>query len=453
MIRRVSKNCDLRDYIKSCPSGVVDDIYKIEYYIQGHNVVIDCSFTKVGDTLDVVIPTSQLQLLPNGILMRRCFYKVVDTSYPDGYYNLEFEDNMNIWLGENESEEPVIPEYVTEDELGSTLSSYATQEWVQGQDYLTASTLPSDIATEQFVTVKIGELRGLTNESINALNSAIYDLSMMTRASFSLIGATLSQMREDFATKVWVAEQSFATYSYVNSAVGEVSELFRAETYDIRYEMSSMTESISALNDAVFYVSETCSELGVEINEIMTTMATSEDIDGVYSYIDEQGYATEQFVTDSLSEYATQEWVSEQGYITVGELPSGLATQSWVQSQGYLTSVPEGYATQSWVESQSFLTSASISTYVTESVIESMGFATESWVQSQGYLTSVPSEYATQSWVSSNFLSSVPSDYATKSWVSSNYFEESKIWVGSYAAWLQMTSEQQAFYTIALIKE
>lgn len=44
---------------------------------------------------------------------------------------------------------------------------------------------------------------------------------------------------------------------------------------------------------------------------------------------------------------------------TVDQIPSlsGYATQSWVTSQGYLTSVPSTYATQSWVTSQGYLTS------------------------------------------------------------------------------------------------
>ena len=151
MIRRLNKHSDLKDLIKSCPSGVIDDIYSIEYYIQGYNTVIQENFTKTGDMLEVIIPSTDLETLPNGILMRRAYYKVLDASYPDGYYNLEFEDNMNVWIGENESEEPVIPEYVTEEELSSTLSSYATQDWVSSQQFLTSDSLPSGLATQSWV--------------------------------------------------------------------------------------------------------------------------------------------------------------------------------------------------------------------------------------------------------------------------------------------------------------
>lgn len=534
MIRRISKHNDLKDYIKSCPSGVIDDINEIRYYIQGHPEYIVADFTKVGNQLVVILPTSQLETLHNGILMRRAFYKVTDTSYPDGYYNLEFEDCMNIWLGDYESEEPIIPEYVTEDELASTLSSYATQSWVSGQNYTTRGEVDyilndyvtvkylgdtlepyatqswvssQNFASEQFVTAKIGELRESTNASISALNSAINDLSMMTRESFSVIDYRLSHLSEDYATKSWVASFNFATTSYVNSAVGEVTSLFRAETVDIRYGMSSMAESISALNEDVAAVSETCSALGEDISAIMNDMATRDDVDGVYSYIDEQGYATEQFVTDSLSEYATQEWVSENaivydmelyetiGYehmvnlggadiyiiredgvnpgqyngVYIGDLEAGYYTYTSEGEEIYtpfLTAdnIPSGLATQSWVSSN-FLSSGALSGYATEQFVTGSlsSYATQSWVESQSYLTSASIStyvtesaiesmgFATQSWVSSNFLSSVPSDYATKSWVSSNYLADSKVWCGTREQWDRLTSEEKATYKIALV--
>ena len=163
MIRRIQITNDLLDVIKSCPSGVIDDIYKIEYYIQGFDTVYEAEFTKEGDCLKVVLPSSELEKLENGILMRRAYYKVSDSSYPDGYYNLTFEDNMNVWLG-GESSDPYERQYVTDKELNETLEDYAlktevpslegyaTQEWVESKGYVTAETLPEGIATESWVT-------------------------------------------------------------------------------------------------------------------------------------------------------------------------------------------------------------------------------------------------------------------------------------------------------------
>ena len=163
MIRKIQTTNDLLDVIKSCPSGVIDDIYKIEYYIQGFDTVYDAKFTHEGDCLKVVLPSSELEKLENGILMRRSYYKVSDSSYPDGYYNLTFEDNMNVWLGSGESSDPYERQYVTDKELNETLkdyalktevpslNGYATEQWVESKGYVTAETLPEGIATESWV--------------------------------------------------------------------------------------------------------------------------------------------------------------------------------------------------------------------------------------------------------------------------------------------------------------
>ena len=147
MIRRIQITNDLLDVIKSCPSGVIDDIYKIEYYIQGFDTVYEAKFTHDGDCLKVVLPSSELEKLENGILMRRAYYKVSDSSYPDGYYNLTFEDNMNVWLGSGESSDPYERQYVTDKELNETLEDYALKTEVPSLDgYATQSW-----ATSQFL--------------------------------------------------------------------------------------------------------------------------------------------------------------------------------------------------------------------------------------------------------------------------------------------------------------
>ena len=584
MIRRISKHCDLKDIIKSCPSGVVDDIYAIEYYIQGNNVVINASFTQVGNELVVVLPTSQLELLPNGILMRRAFYKVVDTSYPDGYYNLEFEDNMNIWLGEEESEEPVIPEYVTEDELSSTLSSYATQDWVSSQQFLTSESLPSDLATQSWVrsyTYDSSTIDAACGKAEDNAITWVQEQGYLTASTIPSDIATQSWVSSYFYTKSYIDEveinndirmkaievsldESYATMSWVQSqgylTVGDLPSGLATQSWveSYTYDKSIIAALVGkAQGDAVDevqtwvssqqfatqdYVLGKCGEVqsAIYAEGYITDKDLGNALDGyaTESWVQEQGYLTQHqdltgYATQSWVEsytydksmiaaligkaqgdalYEAQEWVLSQSYLTVGDLPSGLATQSWVESytydsstidyacgkaednaitwvqeQGYLTQHQDltGYATESWVQSQSYLTSASISTYVTESAIESMGFATQSWVSNQGYLTSVPSEYATESFVTSalsgyateswvqsqGYLTSVPSEYATQewvesqsylstadfssyatqSWVSSNFLDLSKIWTGTQSQWDELTADQQSFYTIALI--
>ena len=87
-------------------------------------------------------------------------------------------------------------------------------------------------------------------------------------------------------------------------------------------------------------------------------------------------YASKGVAIETSSGYA----LSVNGYavMTLADL-DGYATQSWVTSQGYLTSSSlSGYATQSWVNQQKF---------ATQSWVQGLGYATQSWVEAKGYLT------------------------------------------------------------------
>ena len=89
--------------------------------------------------------------------------------------------------------------------------------------------------------------------------------------------------------------------------------------------------------------------------------------------------------SSSLTGYATQSWVQQQGYLTSSSI-SDMATKTWVGNQGYLTSSSiSDMATKTWVGNQGYLTSSSIS-----------DMATKTWVGNQGYLTSASSLDATK---------------------------------------------------------
>ena len=329
MIRRISKNNDLKDLIKSCPSGVIDDITEIRYFISGHpETEIVAAFKKVGNHLEAILPTSDLSTLGNGVLMRRALYKVVDAAYPDGQYNLEFVDNLDVWLGDEETEDPFDPGYLTEEDLktlnGESLVGvgnidvvnyipdyYATKSWVSEQGYITSETLPEDIATQGWV-------------SANFLSDT------------SLTG---------YATEQWVSEKGYITNTALTG-----------------YATESWVESQGYLTS----------------HQDLSAYATK-------SWVSDQGY-----LTSVPSGYATEQWVQSQGYITDTGL-SGLATQSWVSSNFLSSTALTGYATESWVKDQGYLTShQDLSSYATQSWVQSQGYltshqdlssyATKSWV-------------------------------------------------------------------------
>ena len=196
MIRRIQITNDLLDVIKSCPSGVIDDIYKIEYYIQGFDTVYEAKFTKEGDCLKVVLPSSELEKLENGILMRRAYYKVSDSSYPDGYYNLTFEDNMNVWLG-GESSDPYERQYITDKELNDTLEGYALKTEVPSLD---------GYATQNWVTEQ-GYLTEHQDLSSYALKSEIPSLDGYATQSWVSSQGYLTSIPSEYATESWATSQ------------------------------------------------------------------------------------------------------------------------------------------------------------------------------------------------------------------------------------------------------
>ena len=218
MIRRIQITNDLLDVIKSCPSGVIDDIYKIEYYIQGFDTVYEAEFTHEGDCLKVVLPSSELEKLESGILMRRAYYKVSDSSYPDGYYNLTFEDNMNVWLG-GESSDPYERQYVTEKDLNKTLEDYAlktevpsldgyaTEQWVQSQGYLTEHQSLDGYATQSWVTNQ-GYITSVpdTFATKNWVQSQNYLTEHQSLEGYATQSWATSQFLEE--SKIWTGTQS-----------------------------------------------------------------------------------------------------------------------------------------------------------------------------------------------------------------------------------------------------
>ena len=427
MIRRISKNNDLKDLIKSCPSGVIDDITEIRYFISGHpETEIVATFEKVGSHLEAILPTSDLATLSNGVLMRRALYKVSDPAYPDGYYNLEFVDNLDVWLGDEETEDPFDPGYLTEGDLktlnGESLVGvgnidvvnyipdyYATKSWVSG-NYVSTTTLSSYT----------------TFTDIDSYISSFWYRAAEEFYSDYVPRSEVGSYLTGYATESWVSSQQFATESWVQS-----------QGYITSAGLSGLATQSWVL-DQGYITSETLPEdiatqSWVSSNFLSTTALT--------------GYATESWVssnyvsTTTLSSYTTfsdiDSYISSFWYRAAEEFYSDYVPRSEVGS--YLT----GYATESWVSSQQFITSAALT-----------GYATESWVQNQGYLTSVPSEYTTQSWVEAQgYLTSHQdlSSYATKSWVSTNYLEESKVWCGTQEQWNRLTSEQKASYKIALV--
>lgn len=101
-----------------------------------------------------------------------------------------------------------------------------------------------------------------------------------------------------------------------------------------------------------------------------------------------------------LAQYATEDWVDSQGFLTSTDLIDN-ATQSWVSQNYVAQSTLTDYATKDWVTSQGYLKSAALSNYVTQDYVTNQGYltstalsgyATQTWVTGQGYLTTASAD-------------------------------------------------------------
>ena len=395
MIRRISKNNDYLDIVRGCPTGILDDVYSIKYFISGHpETEIEATFERSSRYLEVVLPSSDLKTLGNGILVRKSLYKKANDSYPDGYYNLEFVESLDVWLGDEETDSPIDPEYVTEDELVERLAPYAETSWVEEQGYLTS--VPAGYATESWVS------------------------SQQFITSAALTG---------YATESWVMSQGYLTSETIPTDIATqswVSSNFLSTTALAGYATESWVQSQGYITSTG--LSGLATQSWVSSNFLSTTALT--------------GYATESWVssnyvsTTTLSSYTTfsdiNSYISSFWRRAAEEFYSDYVPRREIGS--YLS----GYATESWVSSQQF---------ATESWVQSLGYIPESQVISDIYSVLGSDGYVTYTDVFVTYSA------ATQSWATSQFLEESKVWTGTQAQWNALTSEQQATYKIALITE
>lgn len=309
MIRKITRNNDYKDIIKSCPSGVIDDIYRIDYFVSGQpGVYIETTPEKVGNHLEVILSTALLKSLTyNGILMRRAYYKKEDPSYPDGYYNLEFVDNMEVWLGEEETS-PFDPEgyYLTADDLKtinnqsivgegnieiSVPEYYATKSWVLDQGYYAPSSSETVLCTIQPT-----------------------DLNPIVSTPLIIGNYTEGEYVE--GVEIGAGGLTVMCHHYQESQMSQ----------DYAYQV--LTES-----NFSWYLGDYATQSWVSSNFLSTT---------------------------ALTGYATESWVQSQGYLT--SVPSEYATQSWVSSQFLETSKIWTGTSSQWAlltpEQQAFYTIA-----------------------------------------------------------------------------------------------
>lgn len=159
-------------------------------------------------------------------------------------------------------------------------------------------------------------------------------------SSSSLVKLLTSADMSSYATQSWVTSQAYHKNDVANARFTQDIYLHAASTTGGWARSISISQNYSN------------SVTGVVFGGYGESATPTYAYIGVGANI---GYNS----TSNFRVYTSKVTFAGKTLATVDQIPSlsGYATQSWVTSQGYLTSVPSTYATQSWVTSQGYLTS------------------------------------------------------------------------------------------------
>lgn len=183
-------------------------------------------------------------------------------------------------------------DYYTKEQVDAkipSLSGYATEQWVENKHYITGVDL-SDYATEQWVLDK-----------------------------HYISGVDLS----DYATKEYVSG-----YTYDKATIDE--KVAGGGTFDpTQYYTTANTYNKTEVNNLLD-------------DKLDASAYTPCDLSNYYTKSE-----TNNQISSATADMATKTWVGQQGYLTEHQSLSGYATQQWVEDKHYITGVDlSNYATK-----------------------------------------------------------------------------------------------------------
>lgn len=275
-----------------------------------------------------------------------------------------------------------------------SLSGYATQSWVQSQNYLTE--IPDNYTTDMEVTQAITTAligyatqtwvnqQGFAKEtdipslSGYATQTWVNQQGFLTEIPEEYITQTELQA-QNYATQSWVTARGYQTSAQVDAAITEALNGYATETwtksnfYSLNKDLYSIINSNDDLNDYT--------EPGtyLSVNSETTTTLSNKPTGLKYSFkliveeISDKTYFIQRIIenitancyirscsggnfnnwkevvfTSDLTNYATEEWVGQQGYQTVQQVNSLINTATAdMLTQADLDTF--NYATENWV--------------------------------------------------------------------------------------------------------
>ncbi len=273
-----------------------------------------------------------------------------------------------------------------------------TNELVNGAGYITSSAL-TGYATETFVTT-----RGyLTSVSWNDVQSKPTFATVATSGSYTdlinkpTIPSDISDLTD---TQGLLGQGGGGTTTITNN-------IENPYTFSVAGDDSTLREISNG--ETLRFAGATGITITSDAEGKITITGPDLSSYATQSYVTTQGYIT----SSALTGYATETYVTSQGYITASAL-TGLATESFVTTRGYLTSVswnqltdkPNLAGTYSWSIAADDSTQIEISSGNLVKIVGSRGVTTTSNADGQITITGPDlSSYATQSYVTTALAS------------------------------------------------
>ena len=333
----------------------------------------------------------------------------------EGYATEDWVQNQNYLTS-------VPDNYATDQEVQAAVSGKADKSEIPSLDgYATESFVQSAVSGKQdeleFTYDEDEKITSIDGHEIAGTGGSTYSAGKYVSIHNDIISVTglqpsgeylTSDDLNGYATEQWVGEQNFATVDDVDEATsGKLdSSAYQAPVNADWNSESGLSQILNKPEASQLIPGSGISIVPSGDNYIINSFGGGSTYSaGQYISIENETISVtglqpsgEYLVPDDLNGYATTEDVeaATSGKADVSAIPSlqGYATESWVSQQGYLTEVPAGYATEEYVQSATsgkmdaseasafYPMASNPSGYLTQH--QSLaGYATEQYVQDQ----------------------------------------------------------------------